>query len=195
MLARIDEQRPLQLKPVDLLIVGHDAILDARATAPNRTFAVVGLDGSQGKPAPTVGDEAKLRQVVTNLMGNALRYTPEGSPIEIVVGTHVDSGQKFSVIKIRDHGPGISDEEAPRVFERFYRADSSRDRNTGGSGLGLAIVSAIVASHEGTVRLEQTPGGGATMAIELPFQDLEATAAADDRDAADGDSSTGGAEA
>ncbi len=195
MLARIDEQRPLQLKPVDLLIIGHDAILDARATAPNRTFAVVGLDGSQGKPAPTVGDEAKLRQVVTNLMGNALRYTPEGSPIEIVVGTHVDSGQKFSVIKIRDHGPGISDEEAPRVFERFYRADSSRDRNTGGSGLGLAIVSAIVASHEGTVRLEQTPGGGATMAIELPFQDLEATAAADDRDAADGDSSTGGAEA
>lgn len=195
MLARIDEQRPLQLKPVDLLIIGHDAVLDARATAPSRTFTVVGLHGTQGTPAPTVGDEAKLRQVVTNLMGNALRYTPEGSPIEIVVGTHVAGGQKFSVIKIRDHGPGISDEEAPRVFERFYRADSSRDRNTGGSGLGLAIVSAIVASHEGTVRLEQTPGGGATMAIELPFQDLESTAASDAGDAAGGDSSTGGAEA
>lgn len=168
-LARIDEQRPLKLKAVDLLILGHDAVLDARATARDRTFAVVGLDGGPGTSAPTVGDEAKLRQVVANLMGNALRYTPEGSPIEIMVGTRAVGAAYNSVIKIRDHGPGISAEEAPRVFERFYRADSSRDRNTGGSGLGLAIVSAIVASHEGTVRLEDTPGGGATMVIELPY--------------------------
>jgi len=171
MLARIDEQRPLQLKPVDLLIIGHDAVLDARASARDRKFSVVGLDDGPGAPAPTVGDEAKLRQVVTNLMGNALRYTPDGTPVEIMVGTRNEGGRKSSVIKIRDHGPGISEEEAPRIFERFYRADSSRDRNTGGSGLGLAIVSAIVASHDGTVRLEQTPGGGATMAIELPFQE------------------------
>ncbi|MGA7207050.1 MAG: HAMP domain-containing sensor histidine kinase [Specibacter sp.] len=170
MLARIDEQRPLQLRPVDLLLIGHDAVLDARASARDRTFSVVGLDGGPGAPAPTVGDEAKLRQVVTNLMGNALRYTPDGSPVEIMVGPRTVGGQKMSVIKIRDHGPGIADDEAPRIFERFYRADSSRDRNTGGSGLGLAIVSAIVASHSGTVRLEQTPGGGATMVIELPFQ-------------------------
>lgn len=172
MLARIDEQRPLQLKPVDLLIIGHDAVLDARASARDRTFTVVGLDGGPGTSAPSVGDEAKLRQVVANLMGNALRYTPEGSPIEIVVGTRTEGAALFSVIQIRDHGPGISAEEAPRVFERFYRADSSRDRNTGGSGLGLAIVSAIVASHHGSVRLENTPGGGATMAIELPHHPL-----------------------
>lgn len=183
MLARIDEQRPLQLKPVDLLIIGHDAALDAAASARDRTFAVVGLDGGPGTSAPSLGDDAKLRQVVANLMGNALRYTPEGSPIEIMVGTRVDGAATYSVIKIRDHGPGISEEEAPRVFERFYRADSSRDRNTGGSGLGLAIVSAIVASHEGTVRLEHTPGGGATLAIELPYQ----PAAGDDRDDADSD--------
>lgn len=181
MLARIDEQRPLQLKPVDLLIIGHDAVLDATASARDRSFAVVGLDGGPGTSAPSVGDDAKLRQVVTNLMGNALRYTPEGSPIEIMVGTRSEGTTKYSVIKIRDHGPGISEEEAPRVFERFYRADSSRDRNTGGSGLGLAIVSAIVASHEGTVRLENTPGGGATMAIELPYQALSG----DDRDDVD----------
>ncbi|MHA7305248.1 sensor histidine kinase [Arthrobacter sp. TMN-49] len=182
MLARIDEQRPLQRKPVDLLIIGHDAVLDARAAARERTFAVVGLDGGPGTPAPTTGDEAKLRQVVANLMGNALRYTPEGSPVEIMVGTRDDGAQRFSVIKVRDHGPGISDDEAPRVFERFYRADSSRDRNTGGSGLGLAIVSAIVASHAGTVRLEQTPDGGATLVIELPFAnpEVEAEAAFDD---------------
>lgn len=170
MLARIDEQRPLQLKPVDLLLIGHDAVLDARATAHDRTFTVVGLDGGPGTNAPTRGDEAKLRQVVANLMGNCLRYTPEGSPVEIMVGTRESDGELKSVIKIRDHGPGISEEEAPRIFERFYRADTSRDRNTGGSGLGLAIVSAIVASHTGTVRVEPTPGGGATMVIELPYE-------------------------
>ncbi len=188
MLARIDEQRPLQLKPVDLLIIGHDAILDARATARDRTFQVIGLDGGPGGPAPSLGDEAKLRQVVANLMGNALRYTPEGSPIEIMVGTRTEGPATYSVIKIRDHGPGISEEEAPRVFERFYRADSSRDRNTGGSGLGLAIVSAIVASHEGTVRLEQTPGGGATLVIQLPFHAADDSSADADtsRDAASG---------
>lgn len=185
MLARIDEQRPLQLKPVDLLIIGHDAVLDARAAARDRTVTVTGLDGGPGTPAPSVGDEAKLRQVVANLMGNALRYTPEGSPIEIMVGTRAQGGATHSVIKVRDHGPGISEDEAPRVFERFYRADSSRDRNTGGSGLGLAIVSAIVASHEGTVRLEQTPGGGATMVIELPYQAAEDQR--EDSDATDSD--------
>ncbi len=169
MLARIDEQRPLQRKPVDLLLIGHDAIIDARATAQDRTFAVVGLDGGRGTSAPTVGDEAKIRQVVANLMGNALRYTPDGSPVEIMVGTRESTGFMQSVIKVRDHGPGIAEDEAPRIFERFYRADSSRDRSTGGSGLGLAIVSAIVAAHAGTVRLEQTPGGGATMVIELPY--------------------------
>uniref|UniRef100_UPI0032D91160 sensor histidine kinase n=1 Tax=Arthrobacter sp. H35-MC1 TaxID=3046203 RepID=UPI0032D91160 len=188
-LARIDEQRPLQLKPVDLLIIGHDAVLDARASAQERSFAVVGLDGGPGTPAPSIGDEAKLRQVVTNLMGNALRHTPEGTPIEIMVGTKAADTGPSSVIKIRDHGPGISEEEAPRVFERFYRADSSRDRNTGGSGLGLAIVSAIVASHKGTVRLEQTPGGGATLAIELPFAPMNAEEhGSDDASGADSDS-------
>lgn len=180
MLARMDEQRPVALKPVDLLLIGHDAVLDARASAPGRAFKVVGIDGGSGSPAPTLGDEAKLRQVVANIMGNALRYTPEGTPIEIVVGTRVSGGQKSSIIKIRDHGPGISDDEAPRIFERFYRADSSRDRNTGGSGLGLAIVSAIVASHDGTVRVEPTPGGGATMAIELPYKPLDEPEERDD---------------
>ena len=83
------------------------------------------------------------------------------------------------MIEVRDHGPGISEEDAARVFERFYRADSSRYRETGGTGLGLAIVAALVAQHDGSVRLEDTPGGGATLSIRLPH-DTESTPPADD---------------
>ncbi|NJC21303.1 two-component system OmpR family sensor kinase [Arthrobacter pigmenti] len=168
-LARIDEQRPLESQPLDLLVLGNDAALDARAIAPERDIRVIGLDGGKARHAPTVGDEARLRQVVANLMTNALRYTPEGTPIEIAVGVApVIHGRSDSVIEVRDHGPGISDDDAARVFERFYRADSSRYRETGGTGLGLAIVAALVAQHDGTVRLDETPGGGATLSIRLP---------------------------
>ncbi|MFC3298340.1 Probable sensor histidine kinase TcrY [Arthrobacter agilis] len=168
-LARIDEQRPLEVKPVDLKVLGHDAAFDARATAPDRSITVIGLDGGTPRPAPTRGDEARLRQVIANLMTNALRYTPEGTPIEIAVGVApVLHGHSDSVLEVRDHGPGISDADAAKVFERFYRADSSRYRETGGTGLGLAIVAALVAQHDGSVRLEETQGGGATLSIRLP---------------------------
>jgi two-component system OmpR family sensor kinase len=121
-----------------------------------------------------LGDEAKLRQVVGNLTGNALRYTPAGTPIEIAVGVRTgDAGQRYSVIEVRDHGAGIPEDEAARIFERFYRADTSRTRETGGSGLGLAIVAAVVASHSGSVRAVPTDGGGATLVVSLPFQDEE----------------------
>jgi two-component system OmpR family sensor kinase len=109
---------------------------------------------------------------VGNLVGNALRYTPEGSPIELAVGVRTtEVGQRQSVIEVRDHGPGISEDEASKVFERFYRADTSRTRETGGSGLGLAIVAAIVGSHGGSVRVEATDGGGATLVVALPIRD------------------------
>ncbi|WP_170064959.1 sensor histidine kinase [Arthrobacter crystallopoietes] len=170
-LARVDEARPLEAKPLDLLLLGNDAAMDARASAPDRDIKVIGLDGAGAQPAPIVGDEGRLRQVVANLMTNALRYTPEGSPIEIAVGVEpVIDDKKDSVIEVRDHGPGISEEEAARVFERFYRADSSRYRETGGTGLGLAIVAALVAQHDGTVRLLDTEGGGATMSIRIPYE-------------------------
>ncbi|GAP58644.1 sensor histidine kinase YycG [Arthrobacter sp. Hiyo1] len=104
-------------------------------------------------------------------MGNALRYTPEGTPIELAVGVRNTPAGPLSVLEVRDHGSGIPAEELPRIFERFYRADTSRTRETGGSGLGLAIVAAIVGSHRGTVRVEETDGGGATLVVSLPFQD------------------------
>ncbi|MGO4188687.1 sensor histidine kinase [Pseudarthrobacter sp. TAF60_1] len=171
LLARLDEQRPLQQKPVDLQLIAHDAVVDTQASDRTRPISLTGLDGGPAVPAPVLGDEAKLRQVVGNLVGNALRYTPEGSPIELAVGIRTsDAGQPRAVIEVRDHGPGISEEEAAKVFERFYRADTSRTRETGGSGLGLAIVAAIVGSHGGSVRVARTDGGGATLVVSLPVR-------------------------
>jgi two-component system OmpR family sensor kinase len=187
LLARLDEQRPLQQKPVDLLLLANDAVVDTQASDRDRNISLTGLDGGPPSPAPVLGDEAKLRQVVGNLVGNALRYTPAGTPLELAVGVRTgDAGQRRSVIEVRDHGPGISGDEAPRIFERFYRADTSRTRETGGSGLGLAIVAAIVGSHSGYVRVEQTEGGGATMVVSLPFQDEAAHFADSTHDGGDG---------
>lgn len=179
LLARLDEQRPLQQKPVDLQLLAHDAVVDTQASDRSRVISLTGLDGGPAAAAPVLGDEAKLRQVVGNLVGNALRYTPEGSPIELAVGVRaVEDGQLRSVIEVRDHGPGISAEDASKVFERFYRADTSRTRETGGSGLGLAIVAAIVGSHAGSVRVENTDGGGATLVVSLPHRDDAASTGA-----------------
>ncbi|PRB42740.1 two-component sensor histidine kinase [Arthrobacter sp. MYb23] len=169
MLARLDEQRPLQLKPVDLQLLAHDAVVDTKASSGDRTITLTGLDGASPTAAPVQGDEAKLRQVIGNLVGNALRYTPEGSPIELAVGVRTTPAGSVSIIEIRDHGPGIPEAETNKIFERFYRADTSRTRETGGSGLGLAIVAAIVGSHGGTVQVAETDGGGATLVVSLPF--------------------------
>ena len=117
--------------------------------------------------AVVFAEENKIRQVVANLIGNAMRFTPAGSPLEIGVG--VDSSRRRAVISVIDHGEGIPPQIRGRIFERFYRADSSRQRSTGGSGLGLAIVAAIVESHHGEVEVVETPGGGATFRVSLPL--------------------------
>ncbi|MET1051530.1 MAG: HAMP domain-containing sensor histidine kinase [Mycetocola sp.] len=118
-------------------------------------------------PAIVLGEENKLRQVVTNLVGNALRFTPPDSPLEIGVSANPDTGR--ATIAVIDHGPGVPPQIREKIFQRFWRADSSRTRETGGSGLGLAIVSSIVTAHNGTVSVSETPGGGATFRIDLPL--------------------------
>jgi two-component system OmpR family sensor kinase len=163
MLARLDEQRPGRRSPVDLTVVAADAVQDARALDTSRTVSLVGR-GAPVQPTVVLGDEAHLRQVVTNLVANALRHTPPGTPIELAVGP--DAG--YGVLEVRDHGQGIEPEQVHQVFERFFRADASRQRASGGSGLGLAIVAAIVAAHHGQVGVSQTPGGGATFAVRVP---------------------------
>lgn len=164
-LARLDEKRELTLTSVDLLVLASDAEHDAQALAPDRQVRVTGLDGAPEPGAGLVtGDERQLRQVVTNLMANAIRHTPAGTPVELGVGTR---GNEV-IFQVVDHGAGVSPELAEKIFERFFRADASRSRSSGGSGLGLAIVSAIVAAHHGSAAVRPTPGGGATFEVRLP---------------------------
>jgi two-component system, OmpR family, sensor kinase len=118
-------------------------------------------------PAVVLAEENKIRQVITNLIGNAMRFTPDDSPIELAV--HVDAGRGVAMLDIVDHGEGVPPQIREKIFQRFWRADTSRTRATGGSGLGLAIVSGIVASHKGTVEVLDTPGGGATFRVTLPL--------------------------
>lgn len=117
--------------------------------------------------AVVLAEENKIRQVVANLVGNAMRFTPDDSPIEIGVG--VDRDERRAILSVIDHGEGIPPQIREKIFERFWRADSSRQRATGGSGLGLAIVAAIVSAHHGEIEVVETPGGGATFRIKLPL--------------------------
>ena len=118
-------------------------------------------------PPIVLGEEHRVRQVVANLLGNARRYSPEGSPIEIEVG--VDAASQMGWIAVVDHGEGVPEEIRGQIFERFWRADTSRARETGGSGLGLSIVASIVETLRGSVSVLETPGGGATFRVSLPL--------------------------
>jgi two-component system OmpR family sensor kinase len=236
-LARLDEAKPLELTPVDLLPIAQDAALDASVSAPARRVTVIvpepeTVSDVEAPPAPEPGEPAvvgaetivsgapasttawastlafagatlarlrrrrparagasvpppevvplpevgpivmanenKIRQVVTNLVGNAMRFTPDDSPIEFSV--EVDREGGYGQISVIDHGEGVPPQLREKIFQRFWRADTSRTRDTGGSGLGLAIVAGIVANHDGHVEVLETPGGGATFRISLPLE-------------------------
>ncbi|WP_084618055.1 sensor histidine kinase [Jonesia quinghaiensis] len=171
-LARLDEGRQLRKEPVDMAVLAMDAISDLHALDPQRPVRLVALDTAKNTGVPhnafVIGDDDRLRQVLANLMGNAVRYTPEGSAVEIALGRTPGPDNDTVTVEFRDHGPGIGEEHKERIFERFYRVDTSRTRDLGGSGLGLAIVSAIVAAHGGTTQVSDTEGGGLTVRIELP---------------------------
>ncbi|MBT0767468.1 HAMP domain-containing histidine kinase [Kineosporia sp. J2-2] len=183
LLARLDEQRPARSEPVDLAVLAGDASHDARGLAPDRQVRLVGLTEGHGpEPAVVIGDDNRLRQVVANLVANAVRHTPAGTPIEVAVGRQ----QNVAVLEVRDHGEGLTHEHASKVFERFYRVDASRARHQGGgSGLGLSIVAAVISSHGGRVGVTATPGGGATFRVELPLSDTGLSEGPDDPDTPD----------
>ena len=171
LLARMDQQRPLAHNPVDLLSLAADAVHDTQMIAPNRN---IDLKVQPGAAFLVIGDEARLRQVIGNLMSNALTHTPDGTPIELSISSGVldpraDAKQPAVILDVKDRGPGMAPEQAQRVFERFYRADQARNRKTGGSGLGLAIVAALVAAHGGVASVRTAPGQGATFRVALPL--------------------------
>jgi signal transduction histidine kinase len=171
LLARMDQQRPLTRNPIDLLSLAADAVHDTRMIAPNRT---IDLKVQPGAAFLVIGDEARLRQVIGNLMSNALTHTPDGTPIEVSISSGVldpraSIQQPAVILDVKDQGPGMAPEQAQRVFERFYRADQARNRKTGGSGLGLAIVAALVAAHGGVASVRTAPGRGATFRVALPL--------------------------
>ncbi len=162
LLARLDAQRPLERHRVDLLVLATDAVHDARAIAPQRRIALEIVDGP-GTPE-VLGDEARLRQVLNNLMANALQHTPESAEITVLVGTRGDD----AVLEVVDRGPGLSEQDAQRIFERFYRTDSSRARTSGGTGLGLPIVDSLVKAHGGNVSVASVPGEGCRFRVTVP---------------------------
>ena len=161
LLAQLDQQRPLERRPVDLAAIVGAALDAARVAAP-------GIEITYEGPATcsVPGDDGRLRQVMDNLLGNAVRHTPPGTTTAVRVLRQPETGSVLA--EVRDHGPGIPAAEAQRIFEPFYRADFGRARTTGGAGLGLAIVAAIVHAHGGVVGVRPAEGGGACFWFLLP---------------------------
>jgi two-component system OmpR family sensor kinase len=164
-LARLDEIAEAPHTEVRLDALAGDAVDDARATAPDREIAVVG----EGESV-VMGDAHQLRQVLGNLLRNALVHTPAGSPIEVSVAR--DGGAVR--VEVRDHGPGLPSEDPSALFDRFWRAEGGRERGKAGAGLGLAIVAAIVDAHGGSVSAANAEGGGAVFAVVLPARSTTA---------------------
>ncbi|MEU8000527.1 HAMP domain-containing sensor histidine kinase [Catellatospora sp. NPDC049111] len=191
LLAALDEERPLQQSRVDLLAVAADTVRDAHVRTPGRNVELAGFE-----PVSVQGDEHRLRQVVTNLVANALQHTPpdarvtlrvshrggepadevfelpmarDSGPVVAAVGADLGPDLPVAVIEVEDSGPGVPPEHAARIFERLYRADPHRARSHGGAGLGLAIASAIVKAHGGRIELATSPGVGSTFRVLLPL--------------------------
>jgi len=157
LLARLDEPRALEPEPVDLAVVAAEACTSAAALQPARRITLEAPDA-----VTVVGVADHLHRALTNLIANAIKHTPETSPIDVTVTG--DDGR--ATVTVRDHGPGLDDEALAHVFDRFWQADSARVGV--GSGLGLSIVAGIAAEHGGTARAANAPSGGAIFALELP---------------------------
>ncbi|MGD0556356.1 MAG: ATP-binding protein [Streptosporangiaceae bacterium] len=160
LLARFDAGRPLDLRPVDLASIAAEAVQQARIVYPGRRITLAAAE-----PVIVQADHERVRQIIDNLLGNALQHTPDGSPVTVTVASAAASGR----LTVRDQGPGMTPEQASRVFERFYRTDGARTRATGGAGLGLAIAASLTAAHDGHLTVDTAPGDGAAFNVCLPL--------------------------
>jgi two-component system OmpR family sensor kinase len=168
-LARLDEAPELTRAPVDLAVLARDAVEDAHAIAPDRP---IGLDAPDA--AVISGDSHRLRQVLANLLRNALVHTPPRTPVEV----SVSQDEQNVTVSVRDHGPGLPDADPERLFDRFWRAEGGRGRGKAGAGLGLSIVGTVVDAHGGRVSAGDAEGGGARFTVVLPRAPSQATASA-----------------
>jgi two-component system OmpR family sensor kinase len=159
LLARLDEGRPIEREQVELVCLAAEAVQTAQTVG---SAWPVRLDAEQ--PVETMGDRDRLRQVLDNLLVNVRTHTPPGTSTTVRLSRLDD----VAVVEVADNGPGLDDEQAAQVFERFYRADPSRSRVHGGAGLGLSIVKAIVTAHGGQVSAGAAPDGGAIFTVRLP---------------------------
>jgi two-component system, OmpR family, sensor kinase len=171
LLARLDQHRPIEQRPVDLLALAADAVQDSTVTRGDHPVRLV---ASGDRPPVVIGDELQLRQVIGNLLTNAVQHTPAGTAVTVKLAVDTEV-----VLSVADAGPGLASEDAARVFERFFRPDPARTRTAragaqSGSGLGLSIVHAIVTAHGGTIRLDTAPGDGARFEVRLPLYAPEA---------------------
>jgi two-component system, OmpR family, sensor kinase len=165
LLARLDEGRPLERNPVDLEEVVGEAVETARTVEPSRP---IDLEAQQ---AVVLGDRDRLRQVVDNLLANVRAHTPAGAPVHV----RVSRNGRSAVVEVEDSGPGLGEEEAEQVFERFHRGDPYRSRASGGVGLGLSIVAAVAEAHGGSASARSTPAEGSTFVITLPLLEASRT--------------------
>jgi two-component system OmpR family sensor kinase len=165
MLARLDQVHDAEREQVDLAVLAGDAVDDARATAPDRD-----IDLDVEGEVTVSGEPDRLRQVLGNLLRNALVHTPAGTPIEVRLAREADGAH----LRVRDHGSGLPTDQPEYLFDRFWRAEGGRERGPGGAGLGLAIVAAIVDGHGGRVTAANAPGGGALFEVVLPVAPVPA---------------------
>jgi two-component system OmpR family sensor kinase len=169
-LARLDENQELEAAGVDLVQLVKD-IIERDVPGKHRiSISLLSLSGAK-LPADFAliaeVNEGQIRQVLVNLVENAKRFSPDKGTIEVQLGQKTEDEV---ILEVVDHGEGIPKQLREKIFERFYRADNSRNRDTGGTGLGLAIVKEIIALHKGRIEVKETPGGGATFRIKLPIQ-------------------------
>jgi two-component system OmpR family sensor kinase len=161
LLARMDEARPLTLEPVDLTHLIQECVASARAAGQSHPIEV-----SVPHELYVLGDNKRIHQALGNLLANARTHTPAGTKIEV---TALSTDDEISV-SVKDSGPGLSESDQTRIFERFFRVDPSRARHAGeGSGLGLSIVDAVMKAHGGSVTVESEAGAGATFTLHFPI--------------------------
>ena len=175
-LARADQgQLELRRETVDLRRIAEQCVEWLQPLAAQRNIALT----VEGEPALMRGDSTRLGQVVTNLVSNAIRYNRDGGNVTVRVSLPLDVVDKWALLEVRDTGIGIPAESQSHIFERFYRVDQARARNSGGNGLGLAISKCIVEAHGGQIGFDSQPDGGSRFWIRIPVDARGATATQD----------------